>query len=279
MFDKDKMLTIDKVLEIIDFQFRDIINSDINFKSKVKVKIINEQYYMPEEEKYEPNIIYIIVKFLESTTNYGVNLISFNLNIITESNKMRLTQDMLIKYANYYNFEEGKDETGIMYTQTYTTPVNTSAFEELYTGYRSTFVMVGTMVISYNMNDFDVYWYDDNDQKNELNTITNNINYIVSLDSQPYAESRDGFENYIESEHQYATIVLNFTSYITKGDFYKKIFKLIDSNLKKDNEFKFEIEFKDDDKTKIKKRTYKMSNANASKTMGKIPMISLTFTT
>lgn len=271
------MYTIDTIMSILKYQFKKIKDENSDYDN-IKLCFANERIVEDDQDSYEPNKVTIVVKFGEASIMFGQNLISFQLNVVSEENKINVCQNLLLEYAQYYNLHNSKYELGlnqiVNYNQTYTPPTNVSAFNEMFVGYRSLFSMTGTILFSYNINDYDLYFYvkEDDVTPVKVNCITNNLDYLISLDTQPTANSN----NYTKSAPKYSTITINFTAYLTDETIFNRALDLVDKNELDNNNFVFEVRYTNG--RKITKRNYKMISLTQPKNAGEMPLAIMTFT-
>ena len=96
---------IDKMLKIIEKQFVSIMANDPDFYSQYKIVLSNEQQYIKNKDR-DPKAIYIVVKFMAGSINFGQILYPVNFNALGEGNKLEVAQKLLLEYAQTFNLGE-----------------------------------------------------------------------------------------------------------------------------------------------------------------------------
>ena len=99
---------IDKMMDIIKEQLLSIMSEDPDFYSQYNIILSNEQQYIKNKDR-NPNNIYIVVKFMSGSVNFGQTLYPVNFNALGEGNKLDVAQRLLLEYAQTFNL--GEDET------------------------------------------------------------------------------------------------------------------------------------------------------------------------
>jgi len=155
---KEELIDFDYVVDLIDEQFKAVMSTDVDFYSNFNFKIANEQYYVPDEDR-EPNKIFIVIKFLPAEVDYGQDVIPLTIQAVSESNGLAAVQRLLLEYAQIFNLNTLMRDGKTIY-QSYTTPNVISNFDVVYDGFRSVFVMSGTVLISSNINRITLKYYD-----------------------------------------------------------------------------------------------------------------------
>ena len=294
----------DHILKILENQFTDLINNSDNkvVYSNYKIILSNEQMYIRPEERNDVNAIYIVVKFMEAQIMFGQNMVPITINAVSEYNKIDVSQQLLLEYAQTYNLKSSElsltdsNETNnyLSYNQTYTTPVVSDVFSEVFYGYRDLFFMTGTFLISYNSSPIEYIKY--KNSKNEwvnVDFLNSSISFDTTPDTQPYAY-RNNFTN---SVNKFATFTLNFTSYLVDEDLYNDAldmmmqedltddeineFRILETNeipryVDINKYFLFEIKFKR--RKVIYRKKLKLVNGGIAQSAGELPTISFSFT-
>lgn len=276
-----KMYDIKDIMDLIEQQMVEIMQNDYEYYKNYNIKLANEQYYVKPEDRKEPNIIYIVVKFLPSEIMFNQNVIPVTINAVSEYNKFEVCQRLLLEYAQTYNLVDDIWKGKINYNQTYTTPQVMSNFNEAYYGYRTTFYMSGTFLLSYNSNPSKLYYTKENGEKVLINTINFTETFEIQLDSQPFF----GTNNRTRSVGKFGTHFINFTMFLVNDDLCNDILNivLIDFNdkISSANEsdinknFIFTIEYEKSDKSCTKK--FKLTSFNKTNNAGEMPVISVSF--
>lgn len=145
-----------KILCIISNQIADIINDDEEYYSNLRVEIQEEQMYIGSDDSETPNTIYVVVKFLPASIDYGQTSIPITFQMIGEQNNLERTRNLFNEYANRYNLKWNEDST---MQQVYELPSVISNFNEIYEGFRNILSMPGAILLIENGNDCKVEYY------------------------------------------------------------------------------------------------------------------------
>lgn len=208
-----------KIMNIFREQLSAIVSTDVEYYGKYPIVISNEQYYVSDEDR-DPNKIYIVIKFLAATIEFGQFNVPVLINAVTEANSIDIAQRLLIEYTSAFNQKTLKFGNDLIY-QNYEAPNITSNFEAIYDGYRSLMVMSGAFLLSSNINRCKVRYFDvyeDNcetvdtlpTEKKEKDTLIYNDNYYKwndKLNGNDEEGYTGGYELY---EGEYIDII-NFT--------------------------------------------------------------------
>lgn len=269
----NKMYSPEDIMNIIKQQFVELMQEDYEYYKKYNIKLANEQYYIDPEDRKEPGNIYIVVKFLPADINYKQNIVPFSITAVSEHNGLEVCQKLLLEYAQTYNLIDDFTENGITYNQTYTTPQVTSNFTEVYFGYRNTFFMSGTFLLSYSINPSKIYYIDENNNEILVEAITFSEDFSVQTDTQPFFNTN----NFTTSIGKYGTHTINFSTYLTDDVLCNKVLDIVNGLITNgvDNSFVFKIKYKND---KFVERTYKLISYRRSQDVGQLPIITCSFT-
>ncbi|MBR3208872.1 MAG: hypothetical protein IKF82_01245 [Bacilli bacterium] len=299
--DKGKFYNVDDVVSVIQQNINYVVNQDVEYYGKYSFKLSNEQYYVPDEDrKLEPNVLFMVVKFMTATLDFNQIILPFTLTVLSEKNNVDAAQKLLLEYSQTFNLTDGSgdytDENNnpqhFMYKQTYDAPVVSSNFSEVYDGYRSIMTLTGNILINYSVMPLEYVKYLPNgentieEEKLKIKTLSNAFAYSNTLDSQPYSG-----KNRTESESRYGTLSLSFTTYCEANDLIRKCIKMAlqkkdrnnntvnntSTNINVNTEFCFELKFTNwDDGTFIV--TTKLQNADFGQPIGQFPTMTLSFT-
>ena len=145
------------ILCIISNQIADIINDDEqNYYSDLNVEIKEEFMFLGEDEEESPNTIYVTVKFLPASIDYGQTAIPITFEIMSEQNDLERTRTLFNEYASRYNLVWNEDRT---MQQTYEIPSVVDSFNEVYEGFRTVLTMPGAVLLMENGNDCVIQYY------------------------------------------------------------------------------------------------------------------------
>ena len=279
-----KMYNIEDIMDLIEQQMIEIMRNDYEYYKNYNIRLSNEQYYISPEDRKEPNTIYIVVKFLPADITFNQNIIPITINAVSEYNKIEVCQRLLLEYAQTYNLQNDVWKGIINYDQTYSTPQVMSNFSEVYFGYRNTFYMSGTFLLSYNSNPSKLYYiYTDEEGKTHevlLDVINFTESFSIQMDSQPFF----GTNNRTRSVGKFGTHTINFTVFLVDDEICRDVLKivLIDFNDKdiitnKDinKTYKFKISYRNKQECV---KDFKLVSFDKTNNAGEMPIASMTFT-
>lgn len=276
-----KMYNIDDIMSLIQNQMLNIMQEDYEYYKNYNIKLANEQYYIPPEARQEPNTIFIVVKFLPADITFNQNVVPFTINAISEYNKIEVCQRLLLEYAQTYNLISDVWEGKINYNQTYTTPQVMSNFSEMYFGYRNTFYMSGTFLLSYNSNPSKLYYIKDNEEI-LIDAINFTESFTIQSDTQPFF----GTNNRTRTIGKFATHTISFTMFLVDDDICRDILDIVlvsdededyEQNVEADinKTYKFKIQYQNGQKCTKK---FKLISFDKTNNAGEMPIASVTFT-
>lgn len=272
---KVKIYDNNDIMEIIRVQMISIMQNDYEYYKNYNIKLANEQYYVSPEDRDEPNTIYIVVKFLPAEITHNQNIIPITINAISEYNKIEACQRLLLEYAQYFNLKSDKGSKDFVYNQTYTTPQVMSNFSEVYYGFRNTFYMSGSFLLSYNSNPAEIYYIYEDELGDIQECMIDTITYVETvgfqLDSQPFF----GTNNFSKSETRVATRTINFSVYLVDDPLCNKVLDIFSEQADIGTDFVFKIDFKNGRKLEKK---FKLVNYSRNQDVGAMPIANLTFT-
>lgn len=281
------MNTIKKMMEIIERQFLEVMAGDPGFYSKYKIILSNEQQYVKESNR-DKNNVYIVVKFVPGSLNFGQNLMPININALGEGNKIEVCQRLLLEFAQQFNLSEPIDipsnESGdgnrYIVKQIYTQPQVLSNFNASWNEFRSLFFMSGSFLIGKNSVPITSITYFESESA-ENGTVIDFINtswdFSIQLDSQAFY----GTDSRTTSKSKIGTLTLSVISYLMDSPLFSKIIgiawndKTLAPNGIKETFF-LTVEFANG--VTIQKMKFSLANANCPQNIGEFPLISMTFT-
>ena len=245
------MIDEQNILNLIGTQFNEIINTNQDFYNGYSFTITNELQFVKDKKNAEkiknnPKQIFIVVKFLQATINYGQVLMPILINAIAEKNKLDVCYRLLIEFAEKYNLVFNTDKTIKQY---YSSPVVLSNFNEIGDGFRSLLTMSGTFQISENSNDFDVYY-----KENIVQAISANGSFDTQLESQAIY----GVNDITTSFAKIGTFVINITAYLDDTDLVNECLNIVVNKSSVNKEFYFDIVFKNG--LSLKKARFVLAN-------------------
>lgn len=279
------MDNIKKIMDIIEQQFLTVMNSDPEYYDKYNIILSNEQQYVKEKYR-DKDSIYIVVKFIPGSLNFGQTLIPINFNALGEGNKLEVCQRLLLEYAQQFNLcepinisaSESGDGSSYTIKQVYTQPQVMSNFNPTWNEFRSLFYMSGTFLLgkdSEAIKKITYYSSLDQEEGSELNFINASWAFAIQLDSQAFY----GTNSRTESKSKIATLTLNVTLYLKNDPLSLKTLKIAWNVDKEHNSIKdvfyLDVEFED---LTVEKMPFHLSNANCTQNIGEFPLLSLVFT-
>ncbi len=273
------MIDENKILSLIGTQLQTIINNNKDTFDGYSFTITNEMQFVKDKRKKEdlknnPKMIFIVVKFLPATLNYGQTLMPIVVNAIAEKNKLDVCYNLLIQYAETYNLQFNNDETIRQY---YSSPVVLSNFNEIGDGYRSLINLSGTFQISENANQVYVEYINDNNIVIDVPVISSTLSYDIQLESQSFY----GVTDRTKSRGRVGTLCLNLAMYLTDEELCNKALKIMlqynsDYPKRSDTSFFFNLIFKNG--LKEEKLEFKLANFTMEQKIGELPVCTMTFT-
>lgn len=188
---KNIVVDYESILTYIKKQFLTIRDGIEEFNDIV-FDVGDEQYLAKNNP--DPNAIFILVKFSGATTNFGQAVVPVNLEIIGLNNEIQKTQ----KFLNYYVNEYNRKQDGNL-TQLYLTPTVSTNLNPIYNGFRSLFMISGTLVIDNSLlklNKLKYYPDPDSDEFEEIEVISFEDHGENSLNPQPYSDNHGRVKSY-----------------------------------------------------------------------------------
>ena len=278
---------IDKIMDIIKNQFLEVMSIDSNYYSQYNIILSNEQQYVKSKDR-DVNNIYIVIKFVPGSLNFGQNVVPININAMGEGNKIEVCQRLLLEFAQQFNLsdpiniskEDSGDNNSYIVKQVYTQPQIMSNFTPTWNEFRSLFFMTGTFLIGKNSTPITSISYFENESDeigSEINFINASWDFLIQLDSQAFY----GTDSRTISKSKIGTLTLGINSYLTDNKLGTKI-KAIAWNMKDKapngikEKFYFTVAFADG--SKAEKMQFSLVSCNCLQNLGEFPVISLTFT-
>lgn len=271
MNDENKFFSIDEIMSLIENQFKLIIRNDYEYYKNYNIKLTNEQYYIPPEDRTETNTIYIVVKFLPADISFNQNIVPITINAVSEYNKIEACQKLLLEYAQTFNLIDDETINGVSYNQTYTTPQVISNFTEMYFGYRSILIMSGTFLLSRNINSSKLYYITDEGEEVLVEAITFHDDFSIQLDTQGIYNNF----NRTKSEARVGTYAINFAMKLVDDELCKKILNIVCKKESINTNFKFRIKYRYDI---VFEDNFKLFSYSRSQDIGNMPFFTASFT-
>lgn len=263
---------IEKIMELIKREIT-IVSRKEEYDG-YKIFIANEQQFAKLKNK-ESNAIYLVVKFMQASLNYGQTLLPATITAVSENNKSEIVQKLLLDFAETYNLTTNDDSD---ITQAFTSPVAIQNFAEIYSGYRSVYQISCSFLVVENANPYEVMFRNENTSSNgeKIPAISVAVDWSNQLETQPYFNS----ENFTRSTGKYATLTVSITLNLTRNEFCGDILAVIYKDFEKcpkgvDTEFGLLIKHLDGTKFL---GNFKLVNVSTQKNVGEIQPIVATFT-
>lgn len=263
---------IDKqdILDIIATQFNNVIANDSEYYNGYTFLIEDEQQFLREKDK-QGKKIFIVVKLLPATLNFGQTLLPIIIEAISERNSLDICHKLMVSFAETYNLTSNTEETIKQY---YSMPSILSNFNTFDSGYRSLLSMTGTFQIAENQNNYKIKV---NGETDYLPTITSNISFNVQLETQGFFNQDD----ITSSKARVGTTVINFTMYFVKDDFCNKALGIWTKDKVNypdgiNTDFNFDIIFNNG--LGLTNQAFKLNNFSVQSNLGELCVASFTFT-
>lgn len=275
------LIDVEKIIDLLEQQFGEVLAEDEDYFSETRFVLSNEQQYVKKKDRAQ-NTIYIVVKFMPASINFGQVVLPFTLSAVSEHNNIEKCQRLLLDFSQYWNLKTvGVSDYSVF--QLYSSPNVNSNFNEVYDGFRSVFNMSGTLLISKNSNACTLYFYTDSNTKEEVECISSQINFNIQLDPQAYYNT----ENRTESVAQIGTLAIGVSAYLVSSDdplkpnLFDKILYVISKNATYapdgiNTTFYFDIKYKNG--VTLTNIPFKLASFSQQQTIGEIPLATVSFT-
>lgn len=160
--------------------------------------------YDEAEFNYEPkeNEIAVIIKHLSGSIIGNVEFTPIQLEIYSTNNEVNYTREILYEFVKAYsntNFNLGLD----YYKQDYSTPIDAGNFNEIAEGFRTRFIVVGSLMITSSISDVDKVYIDGLEMNNT------NVAFSYATNGNTRKESGNNLQkNCIENANLTITITM-----------------------------------------------------------------------
>lgn len=271
------MIDVNKIMEIITEQFVSVMDQDPDFYSDYNIILSNEQQYVKNRER-DVNAIYIVVKFMPATLNFGQSVLPITINAMGERNKIDVCQHLLLEFAQTYNLGDPITSGDDIIKQVYTSPTVLNNFNDVDIGFRSLFYMSGTFLIGSSINSIESISYNiGGGRHQEIDFLASSWAFDIQLDSQAFF----GTNSRTKSKSRIGTLTLNITSYLLENVFFSKILGIAWNNttLAPDgikSVFKLTVKFKSG--LTVTDMDFMLVNVAEQQNIGEFPVVTLTFT-
>lgn len=204
---EDKAIETEKVIDIIEEQFAELLNlpENVDMFSNIRIICSLEQQFMKIKDK-DRNAIYIVIRLGSSSVVFNQAVLPITILALSEENKIELTRNLLLQYALKYNLNRVENDT---IQQVYEAPNVVTNFEMLYSGFRSIISVSGVMVVSPNVNFFNVWnYYNVQAQTVDIYSLAQPV-ALNKQTTELYFDITQNVESLIESIGNYRIITLN----------------------------------------------------------------------
>lgn len=132
----------------MSFNFENYLLQELN---NDKIVVLKEQLFAKNGE-FDPNKIYVVVKYLTSSIEYGAETQPVQLLVLSEQNGLQEAKEIFDTYTQTHNWLSGKFGNTFV-KQQYSSPVVMSNFNEAAYGYRSVLYVSATLFLLNNLMD------------------------------------------------------------------------------------------------------------------------------
>jgi len=259
----EDMLLTEDIMNLITRELNVTMGADADYYSGYKLMISNEQQFVSEDDR-DAGIIYIVVKFLQGNLNFGQTTMPVTITAVSEQNGIEVCQKLLYEFSNTYNLtSDVNDEI----QQTYTSPVVSGNFSDVFSGFRSLFMMTGTFLYSKHANPATITY-----GGVAVPMINLTWKYSIALNSITTAESN----HLTTSKAEYATWAINITTYLLDSGLVDDCMEAICTNTLNDKEYELIVTFKNG--RSLTNTTFKLKDMTGEQPIGNQPVVSLSFT-
>lgn len=261
-----------EILHIIKNQMIEVMEENYDYFKNYNIKI--GLYQDVIKQKIDKNTIYMVINFSPAEVTFGESVLPFTIEAMSEENKEDVCMTLLLNYTYKYNLNRVSDNN---IQQVYETPIVSSNFNAVASGFRSLVVVSGVFILSKNANYYTFHYeYTDSKTgkkiKEEVPFITSSFNGTISLDSQVFYNRN----NFTQSVGKFGTLSFSIVTYILSNiQLVNDCLEILTKKGKINKDFNVSIEFKSGIKVND---VFKLASIDSSQELGQIPMISLSFT-
>lgn len=236
-------------------------NSDPIY-ANIDLKIENERQFTVEKEML-PNTVYVVLHFGDASVNFGQVILPIDFKVISERNKIELTQSLFSLFVSTYNMKRN----GTM-AQFYTSPTIEEAFVEVKNGWRASLSFAGAFLIGSSESDYVL----ELDYEGEaIDFLTFAESYKNDLRPQP---TPDG-GGFAKSVSGFATHAFTITTYLTTSAFCKKLNAQRYSDDTENTTYKFTLKLRSG--TAFTNREYKCLSVDVRQKIGESTLLMIAF--
>lgn len=190
--------------ELTARQVQIIQEASDEFKN-LKIEVSEDRQFAYRGKQIPKDTILLILHYLAGTVNLGQHILPVSITAMSEQGTSAKCRDFLFAYANAFNLQN-TTIGGTYLTQVYSTPSQEDAFAEVQSGYRATYEMGLTLLMSANALRFSVYY-----QGKEVPILTSDFDFAIQHDAQATFSSED----FTKSKPTLGTLTISFTGFLT----------------------------------------------------------------
>lgn len=235
--------------------------SDFNFE------IETEQAFVKRKD-YAENTIYIIIKYLSDSKQFGATTQPVQFLILSEQNSLEVAKILFSTFAKDYNWKveiEGSEYI----KQQYSEPVVLSNFNPVMYGYRSVMYMTATLTIMEDVLDVNEIWLNYNEEdEQKLDCVAFNLAYTMNTNTQQLAS-----EEIASSTKTVSTLAITLTIPFQEGTVVERFLNILDESENGDSYFSLTFKIGSDYITK----DMKLTSAQLTTAINQVPALQLGF--
>lgn len=196
------------------------VSADSNIANEIKniknIEISDEQNFVKKENILaDQSKIYVVVKFGAGSINFGSSVCPISLMCLGTANKIKPIQLLMSVFASSWTTKNVLDMSDVL--QVWNTPEVMGNFTEVNIEFRNLVRLTGNIVVgpaAIRMGTL-YYYYDENEDPEEISIMSFQDGYQASLDTQPFGNT-DGFA---KSEVNFSTYSFTISTYLLTGHF------------------------------------------------------------
>lgn len=204
------------------------------------IKVFDEVNYNYDPNKNE---IVVIIKKLSGSVIGNVEFKPIQLEVFGAENETNITMNILESFVRDWsntNIHIGLD----YYKQDYSTPIDADNFNQINSGYRSRFIITGTLMITNSISDIDKVYINGR----EMNNTTVNFSYTTNTNAK--RESGDYLQTALIEN---ASVIISITMF-KNADIFNEELSLLKTNRKSPNDaYTLKFVYTDNDREEVYK--------------------------
>lgn len=177
---------------------------------------VEQERQFVKRKDLEPNAVFIVVSFGQAEYNSGQATCPVYLDCLSEENTFNVARELLTTFAVNNNLTEA---SGIK--QVWGSPIATTKFNGLGTGYRASFYLTGSIVVGSSTANYvaTLLWVNGDGEEIEVPFLSFQDAYTASLSPQAFPDN-DGF---VQSYTQYGTYSFTFATFYDASDLLAEV--------------------------------------------------------